>query len=113
MWNNLNFMRRGGHGSSRLANQSGQSLLEIALLLPFLLLLTIGIIEVGRYAYISVLVGNAARPERPMGHKASRSPSIRQASPRLRPTIFRAMVIPVSSSPPPRVTPANVTASGL
>ena len=61
MWNNLNFMRRGGHGSSRLANQSGQSLLEIALLLPFLLLLTIGIIEVGRYAYISVLVGNAAR----------------------------------------------------
>lgn len=45
----------------RRAQESGQSLLELALLLPFLLLLTIGIIEIGRYAYISVLVGNAAR----------------------------------------------------
>jgi Flp pilus assembly protein TadG len=43
------------------ARQSGQSLLEVALMLPFLLLLLIGVIEMGRYAYISILIGNAAR----------------------------------------------------
>lgn len=41
--------------------QSGQSLVEVALMLPFLLLLLIGVIEMGRYAYIGILVGNAAR----------------------------------------------------
>jgi Flp pilus assembly protein TadG len=43
-----------------LPSQSGQTLLEVALMLPFLLLLAIGVIEMGRYAYISILVGNAA-----------------------------------------------------
>ncbi|HKF52522.1 MAG TPA: TadE/TadG family type IV pilus assembly protein [Candidatus Acidoferrales bacterium] len=41
--------------------QSGQTLLEVALLLPLLLLLLLGVVEMGRYAYISILVGNAAR----------------------------------------------------
>jgi len=41
--------------------QSGQSLLEVALMLPFFLLLLLGVIEIGRYAYIGILVGNAAR----------------------------------------------------
>jgi Flp pilus assembly protein TadG len=41
--------------------QSGQSLLELAFLVPLLLLLALGVIEVGRYAYIAILVGNAAR----------------------------------------------------
>jgi Flp pilus assembly protein TadG len=41
--------------------QKGQSLIEFALLLPFLLLMSVGVIELGRYAYISILVGNAAR----------------------------------------------------
>src|SRR5215831_244200 len=41
--------------------QSGQSLIEVAFMLPFLLLLMIGVIELGRYAYIGILVGNAAR----------------------------------------------------
>jgi Flp pilus assembly protein TadG len=41
--------------------QSGQSLLEVAFMLPFLLLLALGVVEVGRYAYIGILVGNAAR----------------------------------------------------
>jgi len=41
--------------------QTGQSILEVALMLPFLLLLLIGVIELGRYAYIGILVGNAAR----------------------------------------------------
>jgi Flp pilus assembly protein TadG len=44
-----------------LGSQSGQSLLEVALLTPLLLILLIGVIEFGRYAYISILVGNAAR----------------------------------------------------
>src|SRR6516164_9785478 len=46
-----------GHGN----RQSGQSLLEVALMLPFLLLLLLGVIEIGRYVYIGILVGNAAR----------------------------------------------------
>ena len=36
-------------------------MLEVALLLPMLLILLLGVIEVGRYAYIAILVGNAAR----------------------------------------------------
>ena len=40
---------------------SGQALLEVALMLPFLLLLALGVIELGRYAYIGILIGNAAR----------------------------------------------------
>ena len=42
-------------------SQSGQTLLEVALMLPLLLLLIVGVIELGRYAYITILVGNAAR----------------------------------------------------
>jgi Flp pilus assembly protein TadG len=41
--------------------QSGQSLVEFAIVLPLLLLLLIGVIELGRYAYLAILVGNAAR----------------------------------------------------
>jgi Flp pilus assembly protein TadG len=44
-----------------LRSQLGQTLLEIALLLPVLLLMGLGVIEMGRYAYISILVANAAR----------------------------------------------------
>jgi hypothetical protein len=41
-------------------SQSGQALVELAFMLPILLLLCLGAIEIGRYAYISILVGNAA-----------------------------------------------------
>jgi Flp pilus assembly protein TadG len=41
-------------------NQAGQALVELALILPMVLLLLLGVIEIGRYAYISILVGNAA-----------------------------------------------------
>jgi Flp pilus assembly protein TadG len=44
-----------------LRSESGQSLAELAVLTPFLVLLLIGVIELGRYAQIAVLVGNAAR----------------------------------------------------
>jgi Flp pilus assembly protein TadG len=50
------------HDSRRiLRSQSGQSLVELALLTPLLLLLIIGTVEMGRYAILSILVGNAAR----------------------------------------------------
>ena len=41
--------------------QSGQALVEMAFIIPVLILLLVGAIEVGRYAYISILIGNAAR----------------------------------------------------
>jgi Flp pilus assembly protein TadG len=41
--------------------ESGQTLLEVAFLLPLLLLLALGVIDLGRYGYIAILVGNAAR----------------------------------------------------
>lgn len=53
--------RRTQPGANVLWSQCGQSLLEVALLTPLLLILLIGVIEVGRYAYISIVVGNAAR----------------------------------------------------
>ena len=40
---------------------SGQALVEFAAVLPFLLILAVGVIEFGRYAYIGILVGSAAR----------------------------------------------------
>jgi Flp pilus assembly protein TadG len=41
--------------------QSGQALVEFAFVLPLLMVLALGVIEVGRYAYIAILLGNAAR----------------------------------------------------
>ena len=41
-------------------SHSGQALVELAFVLPLLLLLALGVIEIGRYAYIAILVGNAA-----------------------------------------------------
>ena len=41
--------------------QRGQSLLEVALLTPLLVAMVLGAIEIGRYAFLSILVGNAAR----------------------------------------------------
>jgi Flp pilus assembly protein TadG len=43
------------------ARESGQSLVELALILPVLLLLLVGVIEIGRFAFYSILVANAAR----------------------------------------------------
>jgi Flp pilus assembly protein TadG len=44
-----------------LGSQSGQSLVELALITPFLLVFLLAVVEMGHYAYISILVGNAAR----------------------------------------------------
>lgn len=44
-----------------LHSPSGQSLVELALLTPILLLLVVGTVEMGRYTSLSILMGNAAR----------------------------------------------------
>jgi Flp pilus assembly protein TadG len=45
----------------RRLGDRGQSLAEVAMLTPILLLLLVGTIEIGRYAYYSIEVSNAAR----------------------------------------------------
>ena len=47
---------------SRLAREeSGTSLVEFALVAPVLILLLVGMIEIGRFAYYAILAANAAR----------------------------------------------------
>jgi Flp pilus assembly protein TadG len=46
---------------SRVKRESGQALIEVALLTPLLLAMALGVIDIGRYAFIGILVGNAAR----------------------------------------------------
>jgi Flp pilus assembly protein TadG len=53
--------KRAARFPRRFICESGQSLVELALLTPLLLILVIGIAEMGRYAYFAILVGNAAR----------------------------------------------------
>ena len=53
--------RRFGRFLGCLRADQGTSVLELALLTPLLLLLLVGIIEVGRYAELSIMVANAAR----------------------------------------------------
>src|SRR5580704_13108987 len=47
------------HRSVSRARECGQSLIELAFVIPFLLL--VGIIEIGRFAFYSIVVANAAR----------------------------------------------------
>jgi Flp pilus assembly protein TadG len=55
------FLGRRSTLGRQLRSESGQSLLELALLTPILLILVIGLAEMGRFAYFDILVGNAAR----------------------------------------------------
>jgi Flp pilus assembly protein TadG len=57
----MNPSRNRGLLRCRLAiGQSGQSLLELALVTPLLLAMVLGAIEIGRYAFLSILVADAA-----------------------------------------------------
>jgi Flp pilus assembly protein TadG len=47
--------RKSRHG------ERGLALVELALVTPLLMLLLVGLIEIGRFAYLSILVGNAAQ----------------------------------------------------
>ena len=44
-----------------IRNERGASLVEFAIVLPVLLLLLIGLIEIGRFTYYSILASSAAR----------------------------------------------------
>src|SRR4051812_20722057 len=49
-------------GRGRVApRRNGQTIVELALVLPLLLLVLVGVTEIGRYAYFDILVSNAAR----------------------------------------------------
>jgi Flp pilus assembly protein TadG len=48
-------------GSAGRSNQKGQAMIELALLLPLILAMLIGIIEIGRLAYYYIEVSDAAR----------------------------------------------------
>jgi len=79
LWpNSIHFAKRtaGRFARTISGSQSGQSLVEVALLTPLLLLLLIGVIEMGRFAYIGILVGNAAK-----AGAAYASQSLEDASP--------------------------------
>lgn len=52
--------RRSNAGVRRRAADSGQSMLELALMFPFLLLLLLGTAELGRAIYYTIAVNNAA-----------------------------------------------------
>jgi Flp pilus assembly protein TadG len=54
-------MRRAPFARAIRSADAGQALAEVAVIVPLLVLLLIGLIEVGRYANFSILVSNAAR----------------------------------------------------
>ena len=75
--------------------ERGQSLVELAFVVPLLLLLLVGIIEIGRFAYYSILVANAARAGAiSMGRKAWRPPRTLRESLRRAPTMLTGITAP-------------------
>jgi Flp pilus assembly protein TadG len=50
-----------GSRKSRLSNRRGGALLEIAVAMPMLILIAIGVIDYGRVYYTAITVSNAAR----------------------------------------------------
>jgi Flp pilus assembly protein TadG len=48
-------------------SESGASLVEFAILLPVMVFLLMGVIEIGRYTYYAILAANAARAGAPYG----------------------------------------------
>src|ERR1051326_2138165 len=66
----LNVFSDFGQGGLALhPRRSGQAMIELAIVLPVLLFLMLGVIEMGRYMYIGILVGNAARAGAAYGSK--------------------------------------------
>ncbi len=80
-----NNRERGVGGERRRARrENGQAILELVLVLPILLMLTLGVIEFGRAAYYDIAVADAARAGAQYASQsmadASDWPSIRQAA---------------------------------
>jgi Flp pilus assembly protein TadG len=84
-------MSMGRQSNSRrrgiLRAQTGQAMLEVALLTPLLLAMVLGAIEIGRYAYISILVGNAAHAGALYGSQSLAQATATAASPTVNPGI--------------------------
>jgi TadE-like protein len=82
--------------------ERGQSLVELAFMLPLLLLLLVGIIEIGRFAFYSILVANAARAGAQYGSQslaaAADAPGIRTAGTNDAPGIVAPNTLTVSST---------------
>lgn len=53
-------LEHAGKVHRRFLAESGQSLVELALLAPILVLLVIGVVEMGRYYYLSIVLENSA-----------------------------------------------------
>lgn len=47
--------------TSSNSRQRGNAIVEFAFVLPVLIIITFGIVDVGRYAYYSIVIANAAR----------------------------------------------------
>ena len=52
---------RGLHRNNKASIQSGQELVEFAVVLPFLLIVLIGVIDLGRVFHASITIANASR----------------------------------------------------
>jgi Flp pilus assembly protein TadG len=59
--------------------ESGTSLVEFAILAPVIIFLLIGVIEIGRFAFFSILAANAARAGAQYGAQESRMQRSRTA----------------------------------
>jgi Flp pilus assembly protein TadG len=88
-------------GVARARKQRGQAMIELAIALPILLLLTIGVIEFGRVAYYSIEVSDAARAGAQYGSQsladAANTANITQAALNDAPDIAATLTV----NPPP------------
>jgi len=49
------------HRTDRISNNRGQELIELAILLPLLLLISFGVLDLGRLYHAAITIANAAR----------------------------------------------------
>ncbi|HTV72801.1 MAG TPA: TadE/TadG family type IV pilus assembly protein [Candidatus Acidoferrales bacterium] len=77
--------------------QRGQALVELAVFVPFLMLVVVGLIDVGRYTYYSIQVNNAARAGAQYGAQNTTSANSSTG-------ITSAAVADVSTTPTPTVS---------
>jgi Flp pilus assembly protein TadG len=75
-------------------NERGSALLEMALTLPLLLLICVGIFEFGRAYQTQQVLTNAAREGARVAILSGQPPGARRASPRTRPPARSPIPIP-------------------
>lgn len=88
----MNFRRTRGHGRARA--HRGQALVEFALVLPLLILMFMGVFDLGRYVFADNEVTNAAREGVRTGIVNQYEPDIRGRA------AAQAIGIAVSTAPP-------------